>query len=645
MHSPSTNRISQAGFFFTTSKSKFKKSGLAALTTAILPAAVLLLCIATSYAGSATWNVNPGSADWNNANNWTPMTVPNGPNDTATFQSSNQANIFLSANTEVNAIIFSPSTSNFFFIVNPSFTLTISGTGITNSSGFTEALNTAHGGAHIAFINAATAGDRVIFGNGQNSTITFSNSTSAGTASFINYSGSITSFHGLSTAGSATFTNSTSGNTSFHNSSTAGNATLKGASFHDFSTAGNATLNGSATFNNSSTAGNATLTGGAAFADNSAAMTATLTGSIVFSGNATGDMASVKVFGNSNLDISAHTAPGVTVGSIEGDGSVSLGANRLTVGSNNIDTTFSGQIKSSTGGGSLGKTGTGTLVLANSNTYASGTTIDQGTLRAAHDGALGVGAQNGSFVSIGPNGILTLDSGATNNYISDRASLIIVTGSTVNLNYSGAPDRLRSLIVDGIAQPVGIYGGPASGAPNQLPQFTGTGTIIAPTKAVSRKVHGNAGSFDVDLPLAGPAGIECRSGGPTNDHQIVITFFNNVTFGNAAVIYGTGSVASTSGSGTNTATINLTNVANAQTIKVVLFDVNDGTSTTNLLIPLSVLLGDITGNGSVNASDVSQIRPGRPIDGSNFRQDVTINGVINSSDVSTVKLKSGTALP
>jgi hypothetical protein len=62
---------------------------------------------------------------------------------------------------------------------------------------------------------------------------------------------------------------------------------------------------------------------------------------------------------------------------------------------------------------------------------------------------------------------------------------------------------------------------------------------------------------------------------------------------------------------------------------------------------MSVLIGDTSGNGIVNASDVSQTKAavGQPVSNANFRRDVTVNGVINASDVSLVKSKSGNGLP
>ena len=65
--------------------------------------------------------------------------------------------------------------------------------------------------------------------------------------------------------------------------------------------------------------------------------------------------------------------------------------------------------------------------------------------------------------------------------------------------------------------------------------------------AVSRKTHGNAGSWDVNLPLTGPSGIECRSGGATGDYTIVVTFLANVSVNGspqAAVASGSGTIGS-----------------------------------------------------------------------------------------------------
>jgi len=94
-------------------------------------------------------------------------------------------------------------------------------------------------------------------------------------------------------------------------------------------------------------------------------------------------------------------------------------------------------------------------------------------------------------------------------------------------------------------------------------------------------------------------------------------------------------------------TVNLSGVANAQTISVALFDLNDGVNTTNLVIPMGVLIGDVNANRVVNASDVAQTKAqvGQPVTTSNFRADVNPNGIINASDVIHVKALSGTFLP
>ena len=94
----------------------------------------------------------------------------------------------------------------------------------------------------------------------------------------------------------------------------------------------------------------------------------------------------------------------------------------------------------------------------------------------------------------------------------------------------------------------------------------------------------------------------------------------------------------------NVVTIPLTNVANAQTINVSLNNVN---GSTNMTIPLSLLIGDTNGDGFVDVGDSLQTRnrSGQTTDATNFRSDVNVDGVINSGDTTIVRARSGTALP
>ena len=169
----------------------------------------------------------------------------------------------------------------------------------------------------------------------------------------------------------------------------------------------------------------------------------------------------------------------------------------------------------------------------------------------------------------------------------------------------------------------------------------------APTlvRAVSRKVHGEVGAFDIDLPLTGAPGVECRTGAVPDAHQIVLIFANSVAFSGVSVTAGTGSAAANV-SGTEV-TVDLTGVANAQTIMITLANVDDGANYGDVSVPMRVLAGDVTGNRKVNASDVTQTKAqsGQPVSAANFRTDVNTNGSINSSDITIVKSRSGTGIP
>ncbi|MEP7016182.1 MAG: dockerin type I domain-containing protein, partial [Verrucomicrobiota bacterium] len=174
-------------------------------------------------------------------------------------------------------------------------------------------------------------------------------------------------------------------------------------------------------------------------------------------------------------------------------------------------------------------------------------------------------------------------------------------------------------------------------------EYAGT---LAPTSVVSRKTHGAAGTFDVDLQFGGIAGLECRTGGAGGNHQVIATFATPVTIGSASVTTGIGSVSNASVNGSQV-TLDLTGISNAQQIVLTVSGANDGANTNNVIIPMRVLLGDTTGNIIVNASDVSQTKAqvGQALTNSNFRNDVNANGTINASDVTQVKSQVGMAVP
>jgi hypothetical protein len=162
---------------------------------------------------------------------------------------------------------------------------------------------------------------------------------------------------------------------------------------------------------------------------------------------------------------------------------------------------------------------------------------------------------------------------------------------------------------------------------------------------VSRKTHGTAGTFDIDL-MPPASGIEDRSGGPNGNFQIVVTFATSIVNFNSATVSGTGSVSAAVASG-NQIFVNLTGVTNAQRISVTLFGVNDGTKTADYSVQMGVLLADVDGSGRVDSTDVFEVRQQslQTANASNFRMDVDTSGRIDSNDVFITRQQSLTSLP
>ena len=165
------------------------------------------------------------------------------------------------------------------------------------------------------------------------------------------------------------------------------------------------------------------------------------------------------------------------------------------------------------------------------------------------------------------------------------------------------------------------------------------------TGAVSRKMHGPFGPFDVNLLTTDP--VECRSSG--GNHTLVLTFNNILVNGSASVTTGTGTVSGTPTFSGKIVTIDLIGVSDMQKLVVTLHNVTDRFSQVLPDTPITVnmLIGDTTGNKMVNASDISQtkLQSGSSATASNFREDVSGNGTISATDITLVKSRSGASVP
>ncbi|HCX29816.1 MAG TPA: hypothetical protein DHU55_08625, partial [Blastocatellia bacterium] len=378
------------------------------------------------------------------------MTVPEQPSDIATFAKSNTTAIAISSSIVIDSIVFNANASSFTISSTPSLVFSVGGAGIINNSGVAQNFvipNNGIAGATMRFSGSATAGNLTSFDNG-GGLLQFAASSSAGNGTFITNELGETKFQSNATADHGTFvTNGSAASGSFGgfmvfiDSSTAGNATITinggaapgateaGMDFVTRSTAANAviTVNGGevegadggrANFVGGSSADNATLIVNGGVGDG---------GAITFFDNSSGGAARVEVFGSGSVDISEHNAPGVIVGSLEGDGLVFLGANNLTVGSTNLSTTFSGVMQDGGigggTGGSLTKTGTGKLSLTKANTYTGGTILNAGALFVKNKtgSATGTGAvqvNNGTLGGTGKiAGAVTVGTGSSSGAI------------------------------------------------------------------------------------------------------------------------------------------------------------------------------------------------------------------------------------
>ena len=275
----------------------------------------------------------------------------------------------------------------------------------------------------------------------------------------------------------------------------------------------------------------------------------TFTGTTSVLGNRAGDM-SIKLVDslalqNSTLDYNNYGGSitfgdggttgktAYTFGGLKGAQNINLNNNNtsvgvvaLTVGGNNESTTYSGVLSDTVDGGSLIKTGTGTLTLSGANNYTGGTTINDGTLELGNAAAVSTSA---GAITFG-GGTLRYGSGITTDYSAriaagtSASAMKIDTGASNSITFATA---LTSSQSGGLIK----SGAGTLTLGNTANAFTGGITIADGTLAAS----GSGGTSAV----GGANAIQLGDSG-NNSVTLQLNNWNNLVASNTVNVVGSG---------------------------------------------------------------------------------------------------------
>jgi autotransporter-associated beta strand protein len=446
----------------------------------------------TSTAGSATINVDIGNLNFRDTTTAGNATIVNNGGlitwNSATLGNAtitNNRGLYLEDSSSAGNATITNNAWIYFYYSSTAGTATIVNNHSLNFWGDSSA-----GSAHIT--NATTGTLEIVNGG------TLANATVVNTSQMSFWGGNPGD---VPTAGNATITNYASGTIEFRDNGTAGSATVTNA--------------GTIIFSNSSTAGNASITNNnqLQFYASTTAGSAVIVnrGNVLFDGNSTpGNAQLINNAPGAVFDLSMTTGPNgnvtISAGSIAGGGTFYLGEKELTVGGNNLSTTVTGVIADGGSwpatGGSLVKTGTGTLTLSGINTYTGATTVSGGALvvNGSIAASSGVTVNNGGILggggivgstTVNAGGTLAAGNGSANSSLNVAGSLALQSGAAYMVQIN--PATSSSVNVSGTA----TLGG------STLRAVYANGSYVAKqyTILTAGSVNGTFGSFvETNLP-------------------------------------------------------------------------------------------------------------------------------------------------
>ena len=429
--------------------------------------------------------------------------------------------------TSANGIVFGSGTGTVVFNhtdTNYTFSPAISGNGTVKVLSGTTVLtgaNTYSGDTIISGGTLKAGGTNVLSAN---SAVTVN---ASGTLDLAGYDQDIAGLSGVGavTLGSGTLTVNNSGNYTF-------GGTISGTGGLTKAGSGVLTLSGSNAYSGATTVNAGTLQAGAANA---------------FSPNSV-----VTVNSNGILNLNNYAQ---TIAGLSGSGSVALGSAALTVNTAAGSAyTFYGVIADSGSGGSLVKSGAGTLTLSGANTYTGGTTIQGGILAVSGDSNLGAStgtlAFNGGTLQLfgaltTGRPILVASSGGTLNNNGNAVNLSGTLGGSGDLMLSGSGLTTLGSSFNGSS-----YGGTATLSAGTLQLTAGSslggtlalsaGTTLQGTGTVGSLTNGGTVSPGVDsLATITVGGNYVQTAGGTLQCDLTPSGYDSLAVSGSATLGGT----------------------------------------------------------------------------------------------------------
>ena len=166
------------------------------------------------------------------------------------------------------------------------------------------------------------------------------------------------------------------------------------------------------------------------------------------------------------------------------------------------------------------------------------------------------------------------------------------------------------------------------------------------TSAVSRKVHGGAGTFDLPLSLLTTNPTTEPRQGP--NQTVVLTFDRPIASATIAVTEGVATATAPTFSG-NDVIVGLTGVTDQQYVTVSLTNVagSDGSAGVSGSVRVGFLLGDVNQNRVVTVADLGLVNAqlAQPVTSANYLKDVNSSGTLTVADKGITNTNLTRALP